>query len=181
MRSARKCIRQHSEGLDNLRDLLSSAGLWTLVKSLLIITVLADEVPTQRYSWTSWTLKRNASAVWPISQSADLVKQWKLLKLYYSVRFLGLLSREEAYYGCPQLLPMRAALWQFVLSTNFPTHLFVDLSQGTNIMVDGGITAAYITPLGETKLPPPKSLVDWLNVDKAVYSLELYSFQMLFR
>jgi len=31
---------------------------------------------------------------------------------------------------------------------------------GTNIVVDGGITAAYITPLGETKLPPPQSLVD---------------------
>jgi hypothetical protein len=55
---------------------------------------------------------------------------------------------------------MRVALRQFVLSTNFPTHLFVNLSQGTNMMVDGGLTAAYITPLGETKLPPPQSLVD---------------------
>lgn len=38
--------------------------------------------------------------------------------------------------------------------------MFVDLSQGTSIVVDGGITAAYITPLGETKIPPPQSLVD---------------------
>jgi len=30
---------------------------------------------------------------------------------------------------------------------------------GTDFKVDGGLTAAYVTPLGEPKLPPPRSLV----------------------
>jgi len=30
---------------------------------------------------------------------------------------------------------------------------------GTDFKVDGGLTAAYVTPLGEPKLPPPSSLI----------------------
>lgn len=31
--------------------------------------------------------------------------------------------------------------------------------QGTDMKVDGGLTSAYVTPLGEPILPPPSSLV----------------------
>jgi hypothetical protein len=31
--------------------------------------------------------------------------------------------------------------------------------QGTDLKVDGGLTSAYVTPIGEPALPPPSSLV----------------------
>ena len=32
------------------------------------------------------------------------------------------------------------------------------VEQGTDLKVDGGLTSAYVTPLGEPALPPPSSL-----------------------
>lgn len=32
-------------------------------------------------------------------------------------------------------------------------------AQGTDFMVDGGLTAAYVTPVGDQVVDPPKSLV----------------------
>ena len=38
-------------------------------------------------------------------------------------------------------------------------HLLIRSSQGTDFKVDGGLSSAYVTALGEPVLPPPTSLV----------------------
>lgn len=35
----------------------------------------------------------------------------------------------------------------------------VSINQGTDFKVDGGLSSAYVTAIGEPVLPPPESLV----------------------
>jgi len=75
------------------------------------------------------------------------------------VRLLGFFLEKNLILVVPSCY-RREQLYDSSSSRSIFQHMFVDLSQGTSIVVDGGITAAYITPLGETKIPPPQSLVD---------------------
>ena len=95
----------------------------------------------------------------PIGRFGECVEVAKAV-LFRATCFGLLCLEKEANYCFPVATDDSSFVVVRALSLIFQHICFVDpyLSQGANLMCDGGISAAYITPLGEPKLPPPKSL-----------------------